>query len=568
MNSANRRFHPVCLGDVETSTENSQNPQKGGAKVAEHRWWERWYVVVAIVLLSAVPLLLPSTPPLVDVPGHLGRLRVELNLNSSTFLQRFFGFQWQLIGNLGVDLLIYPFNRVFGLELGVKLITLCIPPLTTVGLLLVSRQVHGRIQATALFSVPFVYGYPFVFGFLNFSLSLALALLAFALWLRMSRDSKLVLRSFLFLPLSCLIWVVHVFGWGVLGLLCWSSEIIRLRDRGEPLPNAALRASISCLSMGLPVFVMVLGRGTDVGGETQGFFLAGSKLLSVFSALRDRWLIYDCFSVAVALVLLGSAIFDRYMGFSRRLAIPVAILAATFVVMPSELFGSAYADMRLIPIVLALALLALHVTSGPKVEQTLALLGFLFVLARVGGNTISFAIADHETKLRIAVLKYIPLGAPVLNLVAGECGHNWSMPRFSHLGSFVITRRYGFSNDQFPLAGHLQTIKYTPAGQFMMDPSELTYTRDCQQRTGKRFLSRGEIALANAVTRNFPTTDRSLDIFPKDAFDYVWLIDAAGYTIKSRPELVLIWAGKGSSLFRIVHQPPRAAMPVNAAIRD
>ena len=533
--------------------------------MAGHRWWDRWYVVAAIALLSAMPLLFPSTPPLVDVPGHLGRLRVELDLNSSPYLQRFYEFHWQLIGNLGVDLLIIPFGKVLGLELGVKIIALCIPPLTTLGLLLVSRQIHGRIQSTTLFSIPFVYGYPFIFGFLNFSLSVALTLLAFALWLRLSKDSKIGKRSALFVPLSCLIWVVHVFGWGVLGLLCWSSEIVRIKDQGESFPVAATRASFFCLPMCLPIFVMVFGHGADVGGETQGFFLAGSKLLSLFSALRDRWLVYDCFSVAVALVLLGSAIFDRYMGFSRRLAITVASLAVTFVVMPSELFGSAYADMRLIPFVLALALLALHVTAEPKVEQTLAVLGLLFILVRVAGNTASFAIADHEIKLRTAALQHIPLGAPVLNLVAGECGHSWNMPRFSHLGSFVITRRYGFSNDQFPLAGHLQAIKYTAAGHFMMDPSELTFTTDCQRRTRKLFLSQGKIKLANNVKGTFRTADQSLDLFPRDAFDYVWLIDAAGLTNKKRPDLALIWTDGGSSLFRVVHRSPSAAKPVVAA---
>ena len=46
---------------------------------------------------------------------------------------------------------------------------------------------HGRIPPTAFFALPFIYGYPFLFGFVNFALSVALAFLAFGLWLRLGR---------------------------------------------------------------------------------------------------------------------------------------------------------------------------------------------------------------------------------------------------------------------------------------------------------------------------------------------------------------------------------------------
>ena len=77
-----------------------------------------------------------------------------------------------------------PLSRLFGLELAVKLIVLAIPPMTVAGFLWVAREVHHRLPPTALFALPFVYGYPFMFGFVNFSLAMALAFLAFGLWLQ------------------------------------------------------------------------------------------------------------------------------------------------------------------------------------------------------------------------------------------------------------------------------------------------------------------------------------------------------------------------------------------------
>ncbi|MEA3017765.1 MAG: hypothetical protein QOI38_2487, partial [Sphingomonadales bacterium] len=145
------------------------------------RWWERRSTVALLVLLSALPLLWPDVPPLLDLPGHMGRYRVQLDGSTSPALQHYYSFEWRLIGNLGIDLLVMPLAAVFGLELAVKLIVITIPALTVAGLLWVAREVHGRIPPTALFAVPFAYNFPFLFGFVNYALSMALALLAFGL---------------------------------------------------------------------------------------------------------------------------------------------------------------------------------------------------------------------------------------------------------------------------------------------------------------------------------------------------------------------------------------------------
>ena len=64
----------------------------------------------------------------------------------------------------------------------------------------------------------------FLFGFLNFTLSMALAFLAFGLWLRLGRLGRTKLRAALFVPLSFILFLTHAFGWGTLGLLAFSAE--------------------------------------------------------------------------------------------------------------------------------------------------------------------------------------------------------------------------------------------------------------------------------------------------------------------------------------------------------
>src|SRR3954467_10310125 len=96
-------------------------------------WWEPRWGVAALALLAALPLIWPTIPPMVDLPGHMGRYRVELEIAHSPVLQHFYSFRWGLIGNLGLDLRIIPMAKFFALELGTKLIVLAIPPMTVAG---------------------------------------------------------------------------------------------------------------------------------------------------------------------------------------------------------------------------------------------------------------------------------------------------------------------------------------------------------------------------------------------------------------------------------------------------
>src|SRR6476469_10717957 len=108
-------------------------------------WWEAPWFIALVVFATAIPLIYPPIPPLVDLLGHMGRYRVELYLNHSPFLQRYFDYHWALIGNLGVDLLIIPLSKLMGLEAATKFIVTMIPPMTAAGFLWVAREVHGRV---------------------------------------------------------------------------------------------------------------------------------------------------------------------------------------------------------------------------------------------------------------------------------------------------------------------------------------------------------------------------------------------------------------------------------------
>ena len=122
--------------------------------------------------------------------------------------------------------------------------------------------------------------------------------------------------------------------------------------------------------------------------------------------------------------------------------------------LPRIVFGSAYADMRLVPYMLAIFVLAIRFkaeTTFP-LARTLAVAGMAFLLVRTAGTTASLAIAANHQRAQLSVLDAVPEGSRVVSLVWSPC-KGWANRRSDHLPSMVIVRRDGFSNDQWGIEG-------------------------------------------------------------------------------------------------------------------
>jgi hypothetical protein len=504
-------------------------------KLGARPWWESRLCIALVVLATMLPLAYPAIPPLVDLFGHMGRYRVELDLGHSHWLQQYYDYHWAAIGNLGVDLLVIPLGKLFGLEPAVKLIVIAIPSLTAAGFLWVTSEVHGRIPPTAFFALPFIYGYPFLFGFVNFALSVAFAFLAFGLWLRLGRLDQTKLRSWLFVPISLVVFFTHTYGWGLLGLLCFSADAVRLHDRGRSWWRAGIEAALHTSVMALPILVMLVWRSETHGGQTVGWFEWKIKWRWIYSALRDRWKLFDIYSLAAAGLVFVYALVSRKLTLSRNLAFSAIVLAVSFAIIPRIVFGSAYADMRLIPYLAAVALLAIRFRGAPdrRTAHVLAVLGLLFFAGRTAANTVSLGMAARDQQAKLQAINFMPRGARVITLTGMPCREYWPLLRNSHLGAMVIVRREGFSNDQWLLEGvNLLDLKYRSAGYFAADPSQLVRPNGCRD-----FLHRN--------------IDESLAALPRRDFDYLWLIDVPPYDPALVEGLQPVWRGPGSILYRL-----------------
>ena len=436
------------------------------------------------------------------------------------------------IGNLGVDLLVMPLGRLIGLEPAVKLIVLAIPPLTVAGFLWVAREVHGRMPPTAFFALPFVYGYPFLFGFVNFALSMALAFLAFGLWLRLGRlERTQAARDAVRADLARRLLRPHL----RLGaarpavLFGRSGAPARPRPRAGCAPGieAALHASV----MALPILIMLVWRSETHGGTTCGWFDWKLKWrLDLFGAARPLEAVRHRARWSSPALVFVYALVSRKLTLSRNLAFSAIVLAVC-------LRAAAADRVRLGLCRHAAGALSdrgraardpLPRRRRPRDWRRCSRCSACCSSSiRIGGN-------DRQPGDR----RRRPAGEARRRSTMCRRGarrdHARSACRAANIGRccataisarWSIVRREGFSNDQWLIEGvNLLDLKYRAAGYFAADPSQLVRPQRLPRSAA-------------------PDDRQALAALPRDDFDYVWLIDVPPYD----PRLV---AGHAAGLAR------------------
>ena len=501
-----------------------------------HNWWETRAFAVAMMLAATVPLLWPPVPPLTDLPGHLGRYRVALDLASSPVLQQYYDFHWALVGNLGVDLLAMPLGRLIGLEPAVKLIVLLIPPLTIGGMLLLAREIHGRIPPTALLALPLAFSWPFQFGFVNYCLGLAAALYAASLWLRLGRTGRTRIRAGIFLAVAVAVWLCHVMAWGVLGLTIYAFELIAAHRAGRSWPRSMLSAALACLPLALPLVITAGWWSDGPGGVTGWPWGLLAKILFVLAVLRNHSEAFDLLCILVIYVAVAFGLLRDHLRIEPRLGVAALLVFAAFAVMPNILLGAAYADMRLAPYAVILAVLALEPTARLRfpLQKAIAIGAVALFAARLTDQTLTYLRIDRIWSEQSAAADLLPRGARVFAMAAIECNTTWNSRRVHHLDGFAVARREAFTNGQWPMpGGQLLSVTYAPARGFDLDPSQLLWPSACE----------GE-----GLTLPFV-----IEHLPRHAFDYLWLIDLEPTREPHDPGLVPVWRGPDRGvLYRIV----------------
>ncbi len=412
---------------------------------------EALWLGLALALLACLPFFVAAYPQMADYPSHLARYHIMLDGGRSEWLARYYRFEWRWSGNLGVDLLIWPMAKLFGLELGSKIAAGIIPPLTGIALVAVEWTLRRRVGVGALLALATIWSPAMLLGFTNFTLSLALALFAFAGWVRLEQWRW---RWLLFMPVALAVWLCHLAGWGVLGVLVFGYEWHSRR-----LPAAL----IAPWPLALPAVPVLLGGGA-AGLTVYGSNVLFYKSSILIMAMRDQLFELDTGSL---LLLVMAFVFALLRGrFDGRIGRAAAIFALLAALLPRHLGGGDYTDYRLIGVALMTGCLAID-WAPPRLLLWLASALFL---VRLGVTATAWHRSSDEAADMLKALEQVPRGARIAAAVA-QNPRAWPNDLFQHLPSYATVRRDALVNTHFAQPGvHMLHLRQ-PVGDFI-DPAQ------------------------------------------------------------------------------------------------
>jgi len=437
-----------------------ETADRAAAAHAEHR--QRADRLVALwlgavmALLCALPFLVAVHPQLGDYPSHLARYHVMLNRADSAFLNRYYDFDWIWTGNLGVDMLMWPLGTLLGVERAAWLIALILPPLTGLAIISVEWALRRRVGVGSLLAFALIWSPSMLMGFSNFSLSVALALFAFALWVRLKNWRW---RAALFVPIGLVVWLCHSAGWGVLGVLVFGYEWHR---------NKGIAAFLAPWPLFLPFMAILSEPG--IGASFQyGEGAPTYKFAIWLKALSDHNPTLDMTSALLIAVAILAALYARKL--DGRLTWAALLIAILTLVMPRHFGGGDFADQRLIPIALMLGCMAID-ARVPR--WALALAPALF-LVRLGVTTVAWKDESDRLEQALVALDQVPQGARIAGASAHFVGA-WGPEVFAHAPSYATVYKDALVNTHFAVPGvHMLRVK--EGGASFADPSQRVLAR-------------------------------------------------------------------------------------------
>jgi hypothetical protein len=425
-------------------------------------WWASLLLMLAAL---TVPILAVQVPPLTDYPNHLARCYILAFGQSDPFLSQMFSAHWQIIPNIGVDLVLPALMRVFSpLVAGRVVVTLCVllPTSGTVALSYAYFRQRSIWQIAAGFAA---YNALFLLGFMNFELAIGIALWGAAGWILFRERFPAATIAF-GAAIGTIAFFFHLVGFCFFALLIGTYELVEiLRGRLRTLASlraAAIRTLLLTATLAVPAVLYVLSPLEKVGGTIE-WARFKDKIYNLLVPFQDYSFKFDALLIAPVLAFAILCILTRRARVSPAGLICSLVLLLGYAVIPRGMKGGFFADLRM-PVMLGFLIFAAFIPTRLTSRQrsAAALLFAVLFLTRIGFIASVWMHAQSDVSDVREVIAAVPPGSTVL--AADVTWHEnpiWfsSMPMsrwlphltvtYTHLAAFVLLDRHAFWSGLF-----------------------------------------------------------------------------------------------------------------------
>lgn len=526
----------------------SVQPLRPGTAVPRRAWILA--VLAAFLIVAFVPFLTCSPLPLPDYQNHMARMYILAELRHSPILQRYYEVQWQILPNLAMDLIVPPLARLMPVNSAMTIFAALTLGLLVAGCFAVHRVLFGRLSYAPFAAFLVLYNRHFLFGILNYLFSLGLALLTFALWVAWRRKPLLV-RCAVFLPLAFTVFISHLAGLGVLGVLVAGYEAHSFLQEKDyrALARSVIAAAIA---FGVPYLLFKLFSPMHTRSSPYEPWQLRVRTVGLLEVFNNYILALDA---ATLLFVAGAVGLGLWLGKARlhsRMWLPLLSLLVIYWVIPSRLFGSYYADRRLIPAWFFILACSLEWKVRP--QRLVAVIALIF-LVRTAVIVKNWSAINTAYQADLQVIDRIPRGAKVATAVGLLNYPALNNPPVGHLPSMAVIRRQVLINCIYAGYGY-ENLRLKPQYQSLRYP-HLYIANNCTATDAPRtVLQRATNALSGCAEdpKRPPTTaENPFQNIPLDRFDYLLLVNNRYFRYPVPETLRPVYMAGDTVLYEIVH---------------
>lgn len=371
-----------------------------------------------VALLAAMVALWPLGIG-IDYFNHLARTYIQGHLATEPALQEFYAVSFDFIPDLTMDLIIPWLSQWIGIYAagGVTAwLALILPPVA--GLVL-SKSLHGRVTWVSLLGFLTVFNANMGWGFVNYTASSGLALLAFALWVRMAPSWR---RTVLFAPISLVLVANHALAFLLFGFLAFSWEVIGFlkQERGSvaAFVRQLILVDFPAMLAGLVFIALSMQGAADLPQDVTPLYDLEEKIGVLFAATDFNNRLLALLAVLAVAGFFWATVRQGWVSFAANSAWLCAAFLTLVIVIPSSIFGIWGLHLRFTAPLLIVAAASINITQDfparlkPALASGFAVLGAL--LFANAGLKMS-AINSQATALR-GQLAEVPKGAKVLGV--------------------------------------------------------------------------------------------------------------------------------------------------------
>ncbi len=408
-----------------------------------------WHIALALTALAA---LLVSLWPLGigrDYMNHLARTYIQANVGTDAVLQQYYAVSFGFIPDLTMDLIVPWLSQIIGIYAAGAVtvwLALILPPLAGVVL---ARTLHGRVTWFSLLGFLTLFNANIDLGFINYTVSSGLAILAFALWVRLSPSWR---RTLVFFPIGLALVINHAIAFLTLGFLAfvWESISFAKGERGSlsTFARQCIFVDLPAMLGGLVFLALSMQSAADLPQDVAPLYHLGQKASTLMAATQFGSVMIAVLASLSVIAFFWLAVRQNWIGFADKTGWLCAFFLGLVVLMPTAVFGIWGLHLRFTaPLLIVAAACIVPTAAFSARAQAATAAGFGLVLALTLGNgAVHMEQTDRQADAFKSLLVELPEGAKVLSVFAApEVDSRFT----AHAATLAVIERAAFVPNLF-----------------------------------------------------------------------------------------------------------------------